>query len=186
MQLRPLLVVLMVFHLCLPAHAKLSTFGCSHTTGSSSVPMLVNVPDEGVVVAVTGVDYFNNMTCTWQVFSTTDSLSMMFMATDIEQGYDFLRIYNGNSSNAPSLLNATGDTLPSAQNASTNELFLVWTTDSSVSWYGWALLLLPQPIIRVSVSPNTPGGRAGGMLNSTTVMAAAMAEGVQPSTATAL
>jgi gliding motility-associated-like protein len=81
-----------------------------------------------------------NRTVTICPTNPTDLVTVTFTAFALENNFDFLRVYDGNSAAAPLLATLTGTTLPPSftSSATTGCLTFVFTSDSSVNSAGWA------------------------------------------------
>lgn len=86
-------------------------------------------------------NYQNNENFTLTVFPAfpTGQVRITFSAFDVENSYDYLKIYNGTSASAPLLANLTGTTLPNSYVADNEEgaLTFVFTSDYTVNKLGW-------------------------------------------------
>ena len=89
--------------------------------------------------------YGNSLSCMWQITSPpTTRIIISFITMVIEQGYDFLHIGHGQDSRngSTSLLRALSGTEPPALVITPrNALWLLFTTDSSVTRPGFLLQL---------------------------------------------
>lgn len=99
----------------------------------------------------TGV-YNNNANVTTVICPDTpgDQITVIFNTFNLESGFDYLKIYDGNSATGTTLLgNFTGATLPPSFTSSAVNgcLTFVFTSDTSVTLAGWdaTILCLPQP-----------------------------------------
>jgi len=85
--------------------------------------------------------YQNNENFTLTVYPTSASakLKITFLEFNVENNYDFLKIYNGINTSAPLLANLTGTTLPASYTANNaaGALTFVFTSDGSVVREGW-------------------------------------------------
>jgi len=86
-------------------------------------------------------NYLNNSNVT-QTFvppSSCSALSVTFSAFNVEAGYDFLYVYNGNSTSAPLIGTYTGTTLPSTIVSSSTDgsLTFRFTSDNTQRRAGW-------------------------------------------------
>ncbi|RAR71343.1 DUF7619 domain-containing protein [Flavobacterium aciduliphilum] len=86
-------------------------------------------------------NYANSTTTTYTIcpVSNTDYVTLSFSSFNLENNYDFLKIYDGIGSSAPLIASLTGNTIPSAISSSTPGgcLTVVFTSDSSVNATGW-------------------------------------------------
>ena len=86
-------------------------------------------------------NYLNNENFTLTVYPAylTGKVRITFSAFDVENNYDYLKIYNGTSASASLLANLTGTTLPNSYVADNEEgaLTFVFTSDYTVNKLGW-------------------------------------------------
>jgi hypothetical protein len=80
--------------------------------------------------------YSNNKHCSWKISPNTRIL-LYFKTFRTESGYDYVRIYDGGSSSAPSLGVYSGSTLPPFISSSSNELCITFNTDGSGTYTGF-------------------------------------------------
>jgi Zn-dependent metalloprotease len=84
-------------------------------------------------------NYSNNTDCTWRINPNgANTVTLTFTAFDLEDGKDFLTVYDGGDINAPVLLQATGNALPASVTSSDGILFIRFTSDASGSAQGWS------------------------------------------------
>ena len=83
-----------------------------------------------------GTKYENNLYCHWMVSSNT-RIELVFMIFDTETAYDFVHVYDGESSSASLIGRFHGSSLPSPVTSSSSKLFLRFTTDHSVTESGF-------------------------------------------------
>lgn len=69
----------------------------------------------------------------------TSPVTAWFTSLNMENNFDFIRIYDGNSSTAPLIATLTGNTLPPAFTSTGNVLTLQITTDGATRSNGFAL-----------------------------------------------
>jgi hypothetical protein len=86
-------------------------------------------------------DYLNSQNLTLTVYPETagSNVKVSFMEFNVENNYDFLKIYNGVNATAPLLANLTGTNLPETFTATNPEgaLTFVFTSDGTVVRPGW-------------------------------------------------
>lgn len=82
---------------------------------------------------------FENHTLTVLPLYPTGKVKISFSAFELENNYDYLKIYNGLNASAPLLANLSGTTLPGTYVANNDEgaLTFVFTSDVSVTKPGW-------------------------------------------------
>jgi gliding motility-associated-like protein len=90
-------------------------------------------------------NYTNNRDITFTICPSTSGLSVQaaFSAFQLESGYDYLYIYNGNSTSAPLIGTYSGTTSPGTiiSSASNGCLTFRFTSDGSVTYSGWVAAL---------------------------------------------
>lgn len=111
----------------------LTTLSCTNPTSSCGSTFT----DSGTAAG----NYANNENTT-SIFcpdNATDVVTITFTAFNLENNFDFLRVYDGTSANAPLLGSFTGTTLPSAISSSIAGgcLTVVFTSDGTVTSTGW-------------------------------------------------
>jgi len=141
-------------------------FACAAFTSTNAFSQACDAPvlDMAPVSAITctgtlydggGFDgnYSNSSNITFYIKpSGATSVSMTFFAFDLENGYDYVRIYNGYGTS--SLIGSyTGSTLPPTATASTGTMTVVFTSDGTVTRSGW------------KATWNTIGGECGNAHN---------------------
>ena len=109
-----------------------------------------NFVDSGGV----GGNYANNENLTTTICPTNpgDLVTVTFTSFNIQNGSDFLTVYDGNSATAPLLATLTGTTLPPAFTASSASgcLTFVFTSNATTTAAGWAsnVTCAPPPSCR--------------------------------------
>ncbi|REJ80905.1 MAG: PKD domain-containing protein [Bacteroidetes bacterium] len=108
--------------------------------------------------------YQNSESCTLLInppCATTITLSFQQFRT--EANFDFFRVYDGTTTTAPQLLNASGGTRPSPVTATSGAMLIVWTSDISITDSGfvatWTSVIAPggTPTAAIGVgNPNPP------------------------------
>jgi Zn-dependent metalloprotease len=94
--------------------------------------------------------YQNSENCSFLINPACGiSVTLSFSSFQLESGCDYLTIYDGTSSSGTLLLRASGNTIPSAVTASSGNMYIVFTSDGSVTYSGfqasWTSLLIPNP-----------------------------------------
>ena len=94
-------------------------------------------------------NYSNNENITTTICATnpTDLVTVTFTSFNVENSFDFLNVYDGNSATGTLLGTYTGTTLPPAMTNSTPGgcLTFVFTSDSSVTSTGWVANITCAP-----------------------------------------
>jgi gliding motility-associated-like protein len=120
-------------------------------------------------------NYTNNSNNTTTICPVTSGqvVTVTFTAFSVQNGFDFLNVYNGSDATAPLLASLTGTTLPpSITSSATNGcLTFVFTSNASVTATGWAsnVTCAPpptcqQPIV-LTTSSITPTSATFGWTN---------------------
>ncbi|KAM9333329.1 LOW QUALITY PROTEIN: cubilin [Pholidichthys leucotaenia] len=86
--------------------------------------------------------YHPNIECYWSIRTSQGSLlrlsfSDFHLETTTSCSYDYLAVYDGNSSSASELAKLCGSQLPNPINSSSNELYIKLRTDNSISTGGF-------------------------------------------------
>lgn len=103
-------------------------------------------------------NYNDNTTCYWLIQVPEDSTILLtFTSFNTESCCDDLRIYNGSSSNAPLIGEYAGNQIPNPIVSATNELYLEFDTDGSVSYDGWSIAYSCNNISFIDLSYVNPG-----------------------------
>jgi len=105
-------------------------------------------------------NYANNSNVTTIICPTNpgEVVTVTFTTFALENNFDKLRVYNGNTTNAPLLATLTGFVLPQAITSSdtTGCLTFVFTSDSSVVNSGWTSdITCGQPVISTCTPPTS-------------------------------
>jgi gliding motility-associated-like protein len=84
-------------------------------------------------------NYAADANCTQTICSSTagQCVTLQFTSVNLENNYDFLRIYNGSSATGTPLATVTGTTSPGNVTSTSGCLTLVFTSDGSVQNSGW-------------------------------------------------
>ncbi|XP_072307339.1 cubilin [Eucyclogobius newberryi] len=114
--------------------AEYSAFACGGFFNSSSGTL--SSPAHSLI------DYLHNINCSYHIMVQNDRvIDLRFNQFDLEASsscrYDYVAVYDGSSTWAPLLGAFCGSQLPPALRSSSNHLYLVFKTDSSVSKDGW-------------------------------------------------
>ncbi|XP_056125886.1 CUB and sushi domain-containing protein 3 isoform X4 [Rhinichthys klamathensis goyatoka] len=114
---------------------------------NGTVPTCV-VPCGGVLTARRGTvlspaypdPYDNHLNCVWKIFVPEGTgIQITVVTFSTEHNWDSLDFYDGVDSNAPRLGSYSGTTIPPLLNTTSNNLYLTFQTDMSVSGAGFHL-----------------------------------------------
>ncbi|GAA4386872.1 hypothetical protein GCM10023186_31960 [Hymenobacter koreensis] len=99
-----------------------------------------------------------NVTLTIRPATVGSKVSFTLANTFIEQGYDFLSIYNGSSTAAPLLATLTGNVSGTyTATAADGSLTIVFQSDAIIQYPGWtATIACVQPPPRVGIGTSSP------------------------------
>ena len=94
---------------------------------------------KGVFGCNTGLN--DNIRSSWLINPQNDLVSLVFLKLDLEDGFDYIEIFDGSSPNDPLLGNFTGNVVPTpnAFYSSGNTLLVIVNTDSSLNSGGFEL-----------------------------------------------
>ena len=83
-------------------------------------------------------NYMDDLDCSWLIeVDFGRNITLNFSSFNIEDSFDFVRVYDGNSINAPLLGEFSGTALPPAITPSNNQLLVRFTSDGFISSPGW-------------------------------------------------
>ncbi|XP_068704797.1 uncharacterized protein [Montipora foliosa] len=80
--------------------------------------------------------YSSNMDCFWK-FSSNAKLHLTFFQFQTQIGYDFVTVYDGNSSSSPLLGRFSGNSVPSPITSSSNQLYVRFTSNGATEDSGF-------------------------------------------------
>ncbi len=82
--------------------------------------------------------YENSLSCSWTITVDEDSVVQLgFSEFDVEQGFDFVKIYDGLDDQSEQIASYTGYSLPVDVQSSGNSLYVVFETDEMTKAQGW-------------------------------------------------
>lgn len=83
--------------------------------------------------------YFNNSACSWLILpnDTLDNIKLTFNRFDLEDGKDFLYIYDGTDNDAPLIGSYTGSTLPPIVTSTSGAMYIHFVTNGNGVSNGW-------------------------------------------------
>ncbi|MGM0613445.1 MAG: C10 family peptidase [Bacteroidota bacterium] len=84
-------------------------------------------------------NYNNDSDCRWLIDpGSTGNISLSFSTFDTEDGYDYVKVYDGNSTSDPLLGEFCGSSLPPVVNSSGNQMLVRFTSDYSNTAAGFS------------------------------------------------
>ena len=112
-----------------------STYGAAMCNSSSSSNATDTLTDSGG----SSGKYSNNESCDFLIQpSGAGTITLIFSAFQLENGYDFLTIYDGSTDSAPKLANKlTGNSTPENVTSSGGTMLVRFTSDSSQKKHGF-------------------------------------------------
>ncbi|MBN2215340.1 MAG: right-handed parallel beta-helix repeat-containing protein [Bacteroidales bacterium] len=85
-----------------------------------------------------GTEYLNNEDCVKKIITDEGKqIILEFEKFDLEEEYDWIRVYDGNYSSSPLIGTYTGNILPENIKSSGNVLYIHFHSDNSVTKSGW-------------------------------------------------
>jgi hypothetical protein len=83
--------------------------------------------------------YFNNAACSWLIMpdDTLEYIKLTFHRFDLENGHDFINVYDGADTNAPLIGSFTGNTVLPEAIATSGKMFIRFITDGGGTSNGW-------------------------------------------------
>lgn len=104
---------------------------CSGTT-------ILTAPSGTITDGSGNSDYTNRVRCSWLIRPPGASfVRLRFTEFNTEANYDFVRIYDGTTTNAALLGSYSGRNLPPTLTANSGAMLIVFTSDSSITRAGW-------------------------------------------------
>ena len=106
---------------------------------NGSCPNLLTVRSNtsGIIYSNKNGTYTNYMSCEWNLSANTN-LELIFFRFDTESRYDFVHVYDGSSSSSLQIGGYNGSSLPVNLRSSSNNLFIRFTSDVSITNSGFA------------------------------------------------
>ncbi|MBL4651317.1 MAG: PKD domain-containing protein [Flavobacteriales bacterium] len=88
-------------------------------------------------------------------------ITLSFTAFELESSFDYLSVYDGNSTAGTLLMNLSGTTIPSSVIANSGQMFILFTSDGSVTYNGFDANWTSAagggaPVAAFSVTDTTP------------------------------
>jgi len=83
--------------------------------------------------------YFDNSACNWLIIpnDTLENIKLSFQRFDLEEGKDFIKVYDGADTTAPLIGSYTGSAIPPVSAATSGKMFVRFVTDGSGTSNGW-------------------------------------------------
>jgi len=118
-----------------------------------------------------GFNYYNSTLCKWKLETESgDPLTIWFDYFDTEEGHDYLTIYDLGSGDTLASLsgNYTGGILPDSVTSPSGKMFLIFSSNSSITADGWKLyypkrqhigITEKQHIRNLRIFPNPSAGK---------------------------
>ena len=110
--------------------------GIAQCSGASTL-----TAGSGTISDGSGSNYYSNsQNCSWLIQpSSGGSITLDFTSFDTESGYDYVRVYDGNSAYSSLLGTYSGSSIPSSITSSGSSLYITFTTDGSVTREGFEI-----------------------------------------------
>ena len=125
-------------------------------------------PDSSRYIASPGYPYYpypNNYHCSWRIYSRAGyDLKLEVLHLELEQDYDYVDIYDGPSSSHPKLARLSGTNRPDDIVSSWLYLYLIFSTDSSISDKGFQFrisVFIPSTTSLPDTLPTSPTSCSG-------------------------
>lgn len=94
-------------------------------------------------------DYTHNADCEWLIEPVNARMiELAFLSFDTEEGFDFVRVYGGNSSAAPLLGEFSGSSLPDTVRVVGSAMFVSFTSDNNTSGDGFQAVYRADTTLR--------------------------------------
>ena len=115
------------------------TFTASFVTSTASGCGLIRTSNTRGILQTGDGAYSKNLDCRWTLTSNA-MVELVFVDLNIEKSYDYIAVYDGDSTAAPLIGRFSGRSLPAPITSSSNKLFVRFTTDGSVQDQGFTIL----------------------------------------------
>ncbi len=117
-----------------------ASYGCSTSGGATCSGTTTLTDCAGSFADGSGSDnYSNNLDCSWLISPDgANSVTLTFDDFLTENGYDFVRIYDGVDDSAPLLGEFSGPSLPDPVTGASGSLFVHFDTDGNTVAPGWS------------------------------------------------
>ncbi len=84
-------------------------------------------------------NYVDNLSCSWLIDVRSGRIiTLNFSSFDTEQGFDYVKVYDGSSSSSRLLGSFSGSSVPSSVVSSSDRMYVKFTTDGSATRQGWS------------------------------------------------
>jgi len=117
-------------------------------------------------------NYNNNTDCQWLIQpSGGGNITLNFSQFATETDYDFVDVYDGNSTSATRIGHFSGSSIPSSVTATSGSMFVRFTSDESQMYQGWAANYIRQTVANQSptISITSPSNGATTQNSSITI-----------------
>ncbi|MDD3875031.1 MAG: C10 family peptidase [Bacteroidales bacterium] len=92
-------------------------------------------------------NYTDNLNCKWLIKPTNaGTVTLTFTAFDTESNYDFVKVYDGETTSATLLGSFSGSSIPASITSTTGKILVNFTSDGSQNKAGWAANYVGNPI----------------------------------------
>ena len=100
-------------------------------------------------------DYEIESDCKWLIdVSGAAGIELNFTSFEVENNYDYVKVYDGNSVNATLLATLTGNAIPSVINSTGSQMLVHFTSDNIINKAGWdAFYTSVMPSIGSTLAP---------------------------------
>ena len=100
---------------------------------------------------------YDNFDSVCWVISPPDGYTVTFSFNEFstELDFDLVRLFDGNSTNSPVLLSASGDKLPTGVTSSSNSMLVVFTSDFHNVFKGFEAIYITQPATTTTATTTT-------------------------------
>ncbi|XP_068736598.1 uncharacterized protein [Montipora capricornis] len=93
--------------------------------------------ESGIIQSSVGTIYSSGMDCSWTISANAELELSFFGRFKTERNADYVYVYDGVSSSAPLIGRFSGSNRPVPIVSSTNQLFVRFTSDGSLQYYGF-------------------------------------------------
>jgi len=94
-----------------------------------------------------GSNYGNNLDCKWLIKPTGQgTITLSFVSFETENNFDWVKVYDGETTSAPLLGTFSGSILPLPITSSSNKMLIHFKTDASQTKSGWTAQYVLNPV----------------------------------------